>query len=1224
MTRKLVTLYLLLTLVGLVLLFGQGVIIKGNNTGPGVTLKGNVILVPAITGGVTLTSITVIPTTASRAVGLTLTYSAQGNFSDGSHADVTSVATWVVTPTITSNTGSIVTCLASGSSTVTATVGTISNSGTLTCTGIQVNPQGQLPNAINSIAYPPIQFTAVGGVAPYTFAGSGVPGWLSLTSGGLLTGTPSILGTYNFSVTATDSVSSVSPPDNLTVQVVNAGAEDNNNCQTNGTTNYSPSTDSFATLPPLCFYTAIANTAAGGSILEVCPIGQTSGGNPVTCPYHTMTDAVNFLGTQQNPCGTEVQIYATIDDTPTGTQNRYLEKLTSAPPISCGPPVGKPWIWIRNKQFASLPPAGTRISPAWAGQNSQVARPAYNQPATAGKYLPELICQPTANTCTVFATDSGSVGISGFRLMGLWITAPFGHTACHQSWGSGGCQGFSSNLVSIGCDNQGASPCGAKGAQYILLDRVLITGCEDLTTLSCVMSMEEGVRMQGGNYLGVIESYIGDIKCTQFQGPCVESHGIEGGNTQETTDDGPLKIVNNFIESSSVCIFMGGGPSTSGVFPKNIEIRRNHCWKPLIWKVNDPLFNTTYGGYIGNAWLGGQGNGYSASPTCSFGAPTMPNIPPGSAVQATCHLTVVAGRVTDIIIDNPGKGYDANSKCVITDSTGTGASCLDTSEFFNVKNQIETKHCVLCIIEGNVSEQVWAGQSDQDGYCMLLTPKNAGACPTCKVENVTVRYNFCRGSSRGMQVSITKATVCNVGPVCLAGPLDNISVHDNVLDDINGGKWISKSAAFSQEHGQVFQIANVAPQTTDVSHMDFAHITAIATLPSTRSALGASFVALNNNCHVNSPVLDNITFRDSIAFGGVRNTSLHGNGCFSCTNASCDTVQALNSLLTNTNELPVGGGFYTKGQLMSIQVLPELGSGYTSAPTCTLTPTSGGSACTAYKFGDAVPGGTTCAVGVSGQVGCYTFVAGSGYTTPPTVTLTGGGFTTAAFAVATLTKVGGSIASIDPETGGHGWTTNPTCSVSGGGGSGATCDTKLTSGSITVFPTANGSAFTSAPLITLTGGGGVGTLIQSAIGGIGNLAGGSWCFNNNGQVDNPFPGALTFTPYPTTQGDPTNNTCAVHTPSVSSNKRVSTWSDVLFKNFTFSSTGDGSEGPTGDLHLCAAAGGSCSGASPFHNAAGDGSDMGADIDKVLGTSSGTPSVFTGCFLNTTTNLVQCP
>jgi hypothetical protein len=48
--------------------------------------------------------------------------------------------------------------------------------------------------------------TAQGGLAPYTFAitGGSLPTGLTMTSAGLISGTPSAAGTFNFTVTVTD------------------------------------------------------------------------------------------------------------------------------------------------------------------------------------------------------------------------------------------------------------------------------------------------------------------------------------------------------------------------------------------------------------------------------------------------------------------------------------------------------------------------------------------------------------------------------------------------------------------------------------------------------------------------------------------------------------------------------------------------------------------------------------------------------------------------------------------------------------------------------------------------------------------------------------------------------------------------------------------------------------------------------------------------------------
>ncbi|MFN7973898.1 MAG: Ig domain-containing protein [Acidobacteriota bacterium] len=72
------------------------------------------------------------------------------------------------------------------------------------CPAIAVNPAA-LPNATVGVAYSQT-ITASGGVGPYTFAvtAGALPPGLALAAGGVLSGTPTTAGTFNFTVTATD------------------------------------------------------------------------------------------------------------------------------------------------------------------------------------------------------------------------------------------------------------------------------------------------------------------------------------------------------------------------------------------------------------------------------------------------------------------------------------------------------------------------------------------------------------------------------------------------------------------------------------------------------------------------------------------------------------------------------------------------------------------------------------------------------------------------------------------------------------------------------------------------------------------------------------------------------------------------------------------------------------------------------------------------------------
>ncbi len=74
-------------------------------------------------------------------------------------------------------------------------------------------PAAALPNATLGSAYSASVGPATGGTAPYNYAvtSGALPGGLTLSALGQISGTPSALGTFNFSVTATDSSTGTGP-----------------------------------------------------------------------------------------------------------------------------------------------------------------------------------------------------------------------------------------------------------------------------------------------------------------------------------------------------------------------------------------------------------------------------------------------------------------------------------------------------------------------------------------------------------------------------------------------------------------------------------------------------------------------------------------------------------------------------------------------------------------------------------------------------------------------------------------------------------------------------------------------------------------------------------------------------------------------------------------------------------------------------------------------------
>jgi len=95
-----------------------------------------------------------------------------------------------------------------------------------------------------------------------------------------------------------------------------------------------------------------------------------------------------------------------------------------------------------------------------------------------------------------------------------------------------------------------------------------------------------GLYLAGMTYVAVVDSYFSDFHCVALTGACGDAQAIGGGGGDVA--GGPYKIVNNFLEASGQSILLGGGPATTT--PGDIEILRNHMFKPMIWKPDQPGF----------------------------------------------------------------------------------------------------------------------------------------------------------------------------------------------------------------------------------------------------------------------------------------------------------------------------------------------------------------------------------------------------------------------------------------------------------------------------------------------------------------------------------------------------------------------------------------------------------------------------------------------------------
>jgi hypothetical protein len=188
---------------------------------------------------------------------------------------------------------------------------------------------------------------------------------------------------------------------------------------------------------------------------------------------------------------------------------------------------GAGWIIIRPAApDDKLPAPGTRVSPAMAPSMPKILSPNSN---------PAIYTEP---------------GAHHYRLIGLEISA----TSSVQRIYS---------LVSFG----GTESSPSDTPHDLIVDRCYVHGLPALQS-------SRGVLLNSASS-AVIDSHISEI-----HGAGYDSQAILGYN-----GPGPFKIVNNFLEGAGENIMFGGAdPTIRDLVPSDIEIRRNHLFKPPSWR----------------------------------------------------------------------------------------------------------------------------------------------------------------------------------------------------------------------------------------------------------------------------------------------------------------------------------------------------------------------------------------------------------------------------------------------------------------------------------------------------------------------------------------------------------------------------------------------------------------------------------------------------------------
>jgi hypothetical protein len=200
---------------------------------------------------------------------------------------------------------------------------------------------------------------------------------------------------------------------------------------------------------------------------------------------------------------------------------------------------------------SKLPPEGTRVSPAWGGVASLPGRPPFAQPAGGpAKLLATLVVR----------RPSGATVGDHIRFIGIeWTTAPGADIG---------------RIVT------------AEHGDHIIFDRNWFHAA-DGNEVGHAVGIIDGVHV-----IAVINSYISGMNCIARTGKCTDATGVGGGRGDEPIST--IKIYNNFIEAAGENILFGGSAAT--IVPTDIEIRRNHLFRPMLWKEGEPGYTPTASG----------------------------------------------------------------------------------------------------------------------------------------------------------------------------------------------------------------------------------------------------------------------------------------------------------------------------------------------------------------------------------------------------------------------------------------------------------------------------------------------------------------------------------------------------------------------------------------------------------------------------------------------------
>jgi hypothetical protein len=494
------------------------------------------------------------------------------------------------------------------------------------------------------------------------------------------------------------------------------------------------------------------------------------------------------------------------------------------------------WITLRTSAIGDVnfPKEGVRATPCEIGLTGLAGYPAYSC-ATPGQRMATLEAPADSSASVLKAT----AGANYYRMIGVNVQKAPGSPKLYR------------RMIDL-----------SDGADHIILDRILCHG--EMFAGSSTNELLGCVWANNSTYIAVVNSWMYDTYC---MGTCTDSQNYAAGTG--TTQDGPHKLYNNLLATGGESWLFGGGGNYPAPTPvsRDIEIRRNHSFKPLTWMLPvggddgssngvHPI-NKNHGEFkngdrvlleanvMENNWHGWQtdqtGNSILLSPKNQNNKVSVTVTISGTAVTAT------SGNFSPDMVDRAGCPVDLVDgvrRCYLEITGQPGRS--DNGDGYRIASYVDATHATLT-----------TAPTGGDGTGVTAYACHPGDCPECYVKNVTARYNEIRNTTNGFQIATGLSSHCYDE----ASGMDRVSIHDVLLHGLDDRMSNGNGPNLQS---RAFDVGNGARAST-FSNFTMAHNTAIVLHGAPASVSGL----IKEGDATNVAYLKNMTYRDNIAAGGI-------------------------------------------------------------------------------------------------------------------------------------------------------------------------------------------------------------------------------------------------------------------------------------------------------------------------------------------------------------------